>query len=642
MSKAKIIDKHSVRNILRERKILSKLKNPFIVNIVFAFQDYENLYLVMDLLTGGDLRYHLNQKQAFSENETKFFISNILLGLENIHENKIIHRDLKPENLLFDEKGYIHITDFGISKFYKKENNADTSGTPGYMAPEVLLAKNHSFCADFYAIGIICYEFLLGQRPYMGKCRKDIKKLILSKEVFLEKNSIMCDFSEECIDFINKCLKRNEKERLGYTLGIKELKKHSWLFDCDWEKLYNKELVAVYIPQKNENFDKKYCECDDKISNVTYERYKNYMKNENYSKVFEGYNYFNFENNIFGTLENETRVSTSAKLNIYDISDSNTNNTNINIEKNIIVCPNKDEKLISGVIKLKRNMGSKKKKIKNENEKNNEDDNINDFYKNNENYSKNQIIDENSVQFENNKLIQPHKNNHLNNNNSDIDNRKFLIFSNINNSNDKNIKNSKKRNISCSDAAKKVLINPIKQNSVIQNQKKIMKNNIRNLNSMKTIDFINFKPKKLSIHCFNSEIFDKKEEHKVNLNAINNNDNNKIVPVLLPPLNKLKQSSPSLAGLNHFRFKVKSKKKTKFVNFKNKIIENNITSSLDFLKPINQIINDRTKYNNINNIINNTNLKIANKNEIIGNPKFEIFSKSLSTANMGNFRKSKN
>ena len=120
MNKLKIIDKNSEKNIKDEREFLSKLHHPFIVNMNCAFQDFENLYLVMDLLTGGDLRYHLCRINHFTEEETKFFISCILLGLDYIHNNNIIHRDIKPENLVCDERGYIRITDFGVAKLNKK------------------------------------------------------------------------------------------------------------------------------------------------------------------------------------------------------------------------------------------------------------------------------------------------------------------------------------------------------------------------------------------------------------------------------------------------------------------------------------------------------------------------------------------
>ena len=104
---------------MNERKLLCKLKHPFIVNMPYAFQDKENLYLVMDFLNGGDLRYHIGIKRRFSETETKFFVSCIILGLNYLHSNKIIHRDIKPENLVMESNGYIRITDLGVSREWK-------------------------------------------------------------------------------------------------------------------------------------------------------------------------------------------------------------------------------------------------------------------------------------------------------------------------------------------------------------------------------------------------------------------------------------------------------------------------------------------------------------------------------------------
>ena len=104
----------------------------------YAFADFENLYLVTDLVTGGDLRYHQNQRKKFTEHETKFFVACILVGLEYMHLQGVMHRDIKPENLLLDSTGYVRITDMGISRVWSPENAHDTSGTPGYMAPEVM------------------------------------------------------------------------------------------------------------------------------------------------------------------------------------------------------------------------------------------------------------------------------------------------------------------------------------------------------------------------------------------------------------------------------------------------------------------------------------------------------------------------
>jgi serine/threonine kinase 32/serum/glucocorticoid-regulated kinase 2 len=106
--------------------------------MVYAFQDRLNLYLVMDYMPGGDLRFQLGRCEKFPENVVKFFISSILLSLQYLHSNNIIHRDLKPENLIFDSKGYIRLTDLGVARLFTPNNYKDTSGTPGYMAPEVI------------------------------------------------------------------------------------------------------------------------------------------------------------------------------------------------------------------------------------------------------------------------------------------------------------------------------------------------------------------------------------------------------------------------------------------------------------------------------------------------------------------------
>lgn len=104
---------------MNEKKLLAQLKNPFLVNMIASFQDRDTLFLVMDLMPGGDLRYHIGRRRRFSEDQTKFFIACIFLGLEYLHNNNIIHRDIKPENLVLDEKGYVRITDLGIARYLK-------------------------------------------------------------------------------------------------------------------------------------------------------------------------------------------------------------------------------------------------------------------------------------------------------------------------------------------------------------------------------------------------------------------------------------------------------------------------------------------------------------------------------------------
>ena len=182
MQKTRIASKRSVHSVMNERNFLETLHNSFIVNMHFAFQDRENLYLVLDLKNGGDLRYQLSKNKKFNELQSKFFIACIITGLDYIHSNKILHRDIKPENLVFDEKGYLHITDFGIAKKFSFDNSKDTSGTPGYMAPEVIFMQNHGIAADYFAVGVILYEIIIGRRPYIGRDRKEIRDHMISKQ----------------------------------------------------------------------------------------------------------------------------------------------------------------------------------------------------------------------------------------------------------------------------------------------------------------------------------------------------------------------------------------------------------------------------------------------------------------------------
>jgi serine/threonine protein kinase len=105
----------------------------------------------------------------------------MLLGLEYMHNENVIHRDIKPENIVMESNGYLRITDMGIAKILRPENSQDTSGTPGYMAPEVMCRQNHGVAVDYFAIGVIGYEFMMGRRPYVGRTRKEIRDMLFAK-----------------------------------------------------------------------------------------------------------------------------------------------------------------------------------------------------------------------------------------------------------------------------------------------------------------------------------------------------------------------------------------------------------------------------------------------------------------------------
>ena len=343
MSKAKIIDKKSVESVLGEKNLLSKLHHSFIVNMIYSFQDNDFLYLVMDLLPGGNLRYHLCLKRRFNEKQNKFLIGCILVGLEYIHSQCILHRDIKPENLVFDNNGYLRITDFGIAKKYVVNNKKDTSGTVGYLAPEILCNQNHTYSIDYYAVGIIAYELAYGHRPYIGRTKHEVKQLILTQQAFIEYDELPNGYHDEAADFINQLIQRKPKNRLGRD-SISEVINHPWLQGFDWEGMKQKNLRAYYIPKEGDNFDKKYCLQENKLGTETQERYKEIISQPNYYLIFKKFdcervpdelkfidtkittNNAN-NNNMYNSSNNSTAsISRNNKINIYNDNKKAVNN----------------------------------------------------------------------------------------------------------------------------------------------------------------------------------------------------------------------------------------------------------------------------------------------------------------------------
>lgn len=195
--------------------MLEGLDSTFLVNLLQARQDRSNLYLLLDFLPGGDLRTHLG-RHRFNEEEAKFILVCVLLGLRYLHGKGIIHRDIKPENIVLDSRGYARITDLGVARPWRANNSSDTSGTPGYMAPEVLSRQDHSYSADHFALGVMAHEFMLRRRPFRGRSRKEIREEIMARQPLIRKQDIPEDWSMEAADFINKLIQRKPNQRLGH------------------------------------------------------------------------------------------------------------------------------------------------------------------------------------------------------------------------------------------------------------------------------------------------------------------------------------------------------------------------------------------------------------------------------------------
>ena len=480
MSKLKIIDKKSEKSINSEREFLSKLHHPFIVNMHYAFQDKDNLYLVMDMLSGGDLRYHISRYRKFSEEQTRFFMSNMIYALKYIHENNVIHRDIKPENLVLDENGYVRITDFGIAKENMPDNSSETSGTPGYMAPEVMKAKNHSFPVDFFAIGVIGYEFMLGKRPYYGKNRQEIKEQMLSKEAVIKEENIPKGWSSDSLDFINHLLKRKIGERLGSKDGAKELMRHPWLKYYPWEELIKKNLCSPFVPDKKDNFDKHYCESIDKVSEETKLRYEEIYCSSHFRKVFVQFYYNKDEDENYKDINKSINYNNiNVDLGLFNENDELNkviNNTEKKDNKDINKILNKEK--IKGETDMDQDRMNKTNKItKNSNYDINDDNKNKNKVKNVKTKMKKEDSNISSMIFTK-KAMEPNiksSTNHLiKNNNSNVNN---INNSSKTNGNKSKIKNNK-RPLSHSNSTQEI----ISAKNII-GMKKYQKSKISNPNS---------------------------------------------------------------------------------------------------------------------------------------------------------------
>ena len=380
MSKAKIYLKKSMKSIANERKFLEKFNYNLLCNMYYAFQDEETLYIIMDYLSGGDLRYMICCRNYFTEEEVKFISACITLNLMYIHDKNIIHRDLKPENLVFGSDGYLHLTDFGIALEYHRGNIGvrSASGTPGYMAPESINNKPQDFSADYFALGVIIYELLLGERPYQGKNRKEIREQMFNIEIKLDKDDLPDDWKDEnIIDFINKLLIRKKKKRLGYKSDL-EVKNHPRFNDVIFSQIENMTLNSPFVFDKEDNFDDSYAQMEENDS--IYEGNKElFILEVNDSMNFKDF-YFNIEDLIPNENEdlkdnkekNKTKTNFTSKTSNYKKSGDDSSIVIHSIRNNKgrrktakfeAIQPNKDNKVVK-VFRRESRSGSLKLNLK--------------------------------------------------------------------------------------------------------------------------------------------------------------------------------------------------------------------------------------------------------------------------------------
>lgn len=241
LSKEKILSDNLKRYALTERNVLSTTDHPFIVKLRYAFQNSENLFLLMDYCPGGDLGEYLEEEGRFSEKRTKIYIAEVILALDELHKNNIIFRDLKPENIILDAKGHAMLIDFGLSKegVYAQNRGAKSfCGSVAYLAPEMVKKIGHGKSMDWYLLGVVMYEFLVGIPPFYADTKEE-----LFHNIEHGKLKIPNFISQPAKDLLIGLLQRSPHKRLGYNKGAEEIKAHPWFFDIDWNRVMQRKLI---------------------------------------------------------------------------------------------------------------------------------------------------------------------------------------------------------------------------------------------------------------------------------------------------------------------------------------------------------------------------------------------------------------
>ena len=251
LSKKVIVQKKEVAHTLGERNILVRTAmadSPFIVGLKFSFQTPTDLYLVTDFMSGGELFWHLQKEGRFNETRAKFYIAELILALEHLHQHGIVYRDLKPENILLDANGHIALCDFGLSKAnLTKDDTTNTfCGTTEYLAPEVLLDEmGYTTMVDFWSLGVLVFEMCCGWSPFYAEDTQQMYKNIAFGKVRFPRDAL----SAEGRNFVKGLLNRNPKHRLGATTDAEELKAHPFFADIDWDALGKKMVVPPFKPK---------------------------------------------------------------------------------------------------------------------------------------------------------------------------------------------------------------------------------------------------------------------------------------------------------------------------------------------------------------------------------------------------------
>jgi len=265
----KILNKNQIvmngleSHVVDERKVMLLINHPFLLQLYNSYWDSYNVYFLLELCLGGELFSILRKSGRFQEKMAKFYTATVLKAFEHLHSKSIVYRDLKPENLLLDDQGYIKVVDFGLAKVVT-DKTWTLCGTPDYLAPEIILSKGHDKGVDYWAVGVLTFEMIAGNVPFLAEDPLEVYQLILDGDLKFPSH-----FSRSCCDFIRKLLNPVQSRRLGKTRdGINAVIRHRFFSGFDWEGLLARTYPppiqpSVKSPEDTSNFDEFFFSGDD-------------------------------------------------------------------------------------------------------------------------------------------------------------------------------------------------------------------------------------------------------------------------------------------------------------------------------------------------------------------------------------------
>jgi serine/threonine protein kinase len=265
LRKAALIKRKQLEHTETERKIAQTIQHPFLVNLRYAFQTVDKLYLVLDYMGGGEIFFWLQKQRRFSKNRVRLYMAQMTLALEALHSQDIVYRDLKSENTLLDLNGNLRLTDFGLAKENVKANTgaATFCGTPEYLAPEVLQNLGHGKGVDWWAMGTLCYEMIHGLPPFYDQNMQRMYQNIL-EEKLAWKGPLATPEHEDTREILAGLLCREPAQRLGGSSeGCSDIKAHRFFSSLDFDKVLKKEYTPEFVPPvahegDTSNFDKEF------------------------------------------------------------------------------------------------------------------------------------------------------------------------------------------------------------------------------------------------------------------------------------------------------------------------------------------------------------------------------------------------